>query len=86
MFLIVLPQAIRSAFPALFNSFISLVKDTSLAAGITVTEMFMAAQRIAARTYEPFWLYCEAALIYLMISTVLTWVQARGEKYLNRYA
>ena len=41
MFLIVLPQAFRSAFPALFNSFISLVKDTSLAASVTVTEMFM---------------------------------------------
>ena len=85
MFLIVLPQAFRSAFPALFNNFISLVKDTSLAASITVTEMFMAAQRIAARTYEPFWLYCEAAVIYLMFCTVLSWVQTWGEKRLNRY-
>lgn len=86
LFLIVLPQALRSAFPALFNSFISLVKDTSLAAGITVTEMFMSAQRIAARTYEPFWLYCEVALIYLVFCTALTWVQGRGEKWMNRYA
>ena len=84
MFLIVLPQAFRSAFPALFNSFISLVKDTSLAA--SVTEMFMSAQRIAARTYEPFWLYCEVAVIYLIFCTVLTAVQNRGEKWLNRYA
>ena len=51
MRLIVLPQAFRSAFPALFNTFISLVKDTSLAANITVAEMFMAAQRIVATTY-----------------------------------
>ena len=86
MFLIVLPQAFRSAFPALFNSFISLVKDTSLAASVTGTEMFMSAQRIAARTYEPFWLYIEVALFYLLFSTVLTAVQNRGEKYLNRYA
>lgn len=86
MFLIVLPQAFRSAFPALFNSFISLVKDTSLAASVTVTEMFMTAQRIAARTYEPFWLYIEVALIYLVFCTVLTAVQNRGEKWLNRYA
>ena len=86
MFLIVLPQAFRSAFPALFNSFISLVKDTSLAASVTVTEMFMSAQRIAARTYEPFWLYCEVAVIYLIFCTVVTAVQNRGEKWLSRYA
>ncbi len=86
MFLIVLPQAFRSAFPALFNSFISLVKDTSLAANVTVTEMFMSAQRIAARTYEPFWLYIEVAVIYLIFSTVLTALQNKGEQYLNRYA
>ena len=47
---IVLPQALRTAFPPLFNSLISLLKDTSLAANITVTEMFMATQRIVART------------------------------------
>ena len=86
MFLIVLPQAFRTAFPALFNSFISLVKDTSLAASITVTEMFMTAQGIAARTYEPFWLYCEAAVIYLIFCTVLTKLQSAGEKHLARYA
>ena len=72
--------------PHIFNSFISLVKDTSLAASVTVTEMFMSAQRIAARTYEPFWLYCEVAVIYLIFCTVLTAVQNRGEKWLSRYA
>lgn len=82
---IVLPQAFRTAFPALFNSFISLVKDTSLAANITVAEMFLAAQQIATRTYEPFWLYIEAAFIYLIFCTVLTQLQAIGEKYLARY-
>ena len=50
---IVLPQAMRTAFPPLSNSLIGLVKETSLAANITVTEMFMATQRIVARTYEP---------------------------------
>ena len=82
---IVLPQALRTAFPPLSNSLISMVKDTSLAANITVTEMFMATQRIVARTYEPLALYCEVALIYLMFSTVLTWLQRTGEKRLNAY-
>ena len=47
---IILPQAMRTAFPPLSNSLIAMVKDTSLAANITVTEMFMVTQRIVART------------------------------------
>ena len=43
---IVLPQAFRTAVPPLFNSLISMIKNTSLAANITVVEMFMATQRI----------------------------------------
>ena len=62
---------------------ISLLKDTSLAANITVTEMFMATQRIVARTYESLPLYLEVAFIYLMFSTILTQVQRWGEKKLN---
>ncbi len=82
---IVLPQAMRTAFPPLSNSLISMVKDTSLAANITVTEMFMVTQRIVARTYEPLVLYIEVGLIYLIFSTVLTFVQRWGEKRLSAY-
>ncbi len=82
---IILPQAMRTAFPPLSNSLIAMVKDTSLAANITVTEMFMATQRIVARTYEPLALYIEVGLIYLMFSTVLTRLQRMGEKKLNVY-
>lgn len=80
---IILPQAMKVAFPSLFNSFIGLTKDTSLAANITVLEMFMATQRIAARTYEPFALYCEVGFIYLMMCTVLTKLQKYGERKLK---
>lgn len=82
---IVLPQAFRSAFPALFNTFIGLVKDTSLAANITVVEMFMSAQRIVAVTYEPLVLYIETGLIYLLFSTVLTWTQHACERRINAH-
>ncbi len=82
---IVLPQAMRTAFPPLSNSLIAMVKDTSLAANITVTEMFMATQRIVARTYEPLLLYLEVGLVYLLFSTALTFIQRRGEKRLNVY-
>ena len=82
---IVLPQAMRTAFPPLSNSLIAMVKDTSLAANITVAEMFMASPRIAARTYEYLALYIEVGLIYLLFSTVLTWLQRAGEKKLSAY-
>ena len=85
MFRIVLPQAFRVAFPPLFNELIALVKNTSLAASITVSEMFREAQKIAARTFEPFALYCEVALIYLIICTVLTRLQVYGEKRLSTF-
>lgn len=81
---IVLPQAFRTAFPPLSNSLISMVKDTSLAANITVMEMFMQAQRIAGRTYEHLALYAETAIIYLIFCTVFTRLQRLGEKKLNR--
>lgn len=82
---IVLPQAMRTAFPPLSNSLIALVKDTSLAANITVIEMFRTTQQINARVYEPLALYIEVGLIYLLFSTVLTWLQRKGEKKLSAY-
>jgi L-cystine transport system permease protein len=82
---IILPQAARVSVPPLGNSFISLLKDTSLAATITMTEMFQKAQQITATTYEPMLLYSEAAIIYLIFSTVLSTLQRRLEKRFERY-
>ncbi len=72
---IVLPQSFPIAFPNLSNNLISLLKDTSLAASITVVDLFTITQQIASRTYEPFALYMEAAFVYLIFSTLLTWLQ-----------
>ena len=84
MWHIVLPQAFRTAFPSLANSLIAMVKDTSLAANITVMEMFMVTQQIVARTYQALVLYLELAFIYLMFSTVLTKLQSYVEHRLNQ--
>ncbi len=81
----ILPQATRVAVPPLSNTFVSLVKDTSLAAAITVPEMFQTAQRIVATTYEPLILYILAALIYLAMSSVLSALQVRLERRFARY-
>ena len=82
---IILPQTFRAAFPTLGNSVISMVKDTSLASNITVTEMFLATRQIAGRTYQFLPLYLEVAFIYLIFSTVLEYFQRRGEKRLSRH-
>lgn len=85
MWHVVLPQAFRTAFPALSNSLISMLKGTSLAATITVMEMFRQAQVINGRVYESLGLYGEVALIYLGFCTLLTWLQRLGEKKLGQY-
>ena len=82
---VVLPQAFRTAFPALSNSMIAMLKETSMAATITVMEMFRQAQVINGRVYEPLALYGEVALIYLIFCTILTWLQHKGEKRLAAY-
>lgn len=82
---VILPQAARVSVPPLANSFISLVKDTSLAAVILVPEMFRKAQEIVAATYEPLLLYLQVALIYWVISTFLSHLQGKLEKRFDRY-
>lgn len=82
---IVLPQALRTAFPSLANSLIAMVKDTSLASVVTVAEMMMATKQLNALYYEPLALYLETAFIYLMFCTVLTKLQSWGEKKLSAY-
>ncbi|MBE5830049.1 MAG: amino acid ABC transporter permease [Butyrivibrio sp.] len=81
---VIVPQALRTAFPPLSNSIIGLVKDTSLAYSVALVEILATAQRIAARTYDYFWLYLEAGLIYLIICSVLTVIQSRAEAALER--
>lgn len=82
---IILPQAARVSVPPLSNTFISLVKDTSLASLILVTEMFQVAQQVAAFSQEFMLLYLEAALIYWIICLILSTVQTQLEKRLDRY-
>ncbi|PPK92412.1 cystine transport system permease protein [Kineococcus xinjiangensis] len=82
---IVLPQASRVAVPPLSNTLIALVKDTSLASTIQVTELLRKAQELAAPTFEFFALYGVAALYYWIVCLVLSFSQARVETRLNRY-
>ena len=82
---VILPQAMRVAVPPLSNTFISLVKDTSLASTVMVTELLRRAQEIAAPSYQFMALYSLAAVIYWLICSVLSVAQQRLERRLGRY-
>ncbi|WP_046213481.1 amino acid ABC transporter permease [Paenibacillus wulumuqiensis] len=81
---IILPQAARVSVPPLANSFISLVKDTSLAGAVTYVELYRTSEQIVATTYEYLLVYSEAAVIYLIFTTILSALQNRLEKRLRR--
>ncbi|MDR2080376.1 MAG: cystine ABC transporter permease [Campylobacteraceae bacterium] len=80
MFLVTIPLAARVALPPLGNSFLSLVKDTSLAATIQVPELFRQAQLVTSRTFEVFTMYLAASMIYWLMAAVLSYVQNYLEK------
>jgi cystine transport system permease protein len=82
---IILPQAARTAVPPLSNTLISLVKDTSLASTILVTELLRVAQLAAAPTFDFFALYGVAAVYYWVICVILSAAQGRLESRLERY-
>ncbi|WP_308102998.1 MULTISPECIES: amino acid ABC transporter permease [unclassified Nocardia] len=85
MRLIILPQAARIAVPPLSNTLISLVKDTSLASTILVTELLRVAQVAAAPTFDFFALYGVAAIYYWVICLILGFAQTRLETRLARH-
>ncbi len=68
---VVVPQALRVAIPPIGNTFVSLLKDTSLAAVITIVELMRAGMLIYARTFDPFTVLIEVALIYWVVTIVI---------------
>lgn len=83
---IILPQATRVSVPPLSNTFISLVKDTSLCSTILVTELFRVAQQIAAPSGEFLLIYGVAAVVYWVLCTILAFGQDLLERRLDRHA
>ena len=81
----IMPQALRISVPSLSNTFISTVKDTSLASLVLVAELFRVAQNITAVNYEFILIYSEAALIYWIFCFILSLLQNRLEMRLSRH-
>ncbi|MGC3872631.1 amino acid ABC transporter permease [Halomonas sp. GXIMD04776] len=81
---VVLPQATRVAVPTLMNYFIDMIKATSLAFTLGVTELMGATQKEAAGSFLYFEAFISVALIYWGIVELLAWLQRRLETRLNR--
>ena len=84
MYLIVFPQALKSALPSLCNEFITLLKETSILAYIALSDLTKAADYIRSRTYSPFMPYIISGLMYLAVVTVLTKAVAVLERKLRQ--
>jgi len=81
---IILPQAARVAAPTLINYFIDMVKGTSLAFTLGVTELMGAAQKEAAGSFLYFEAFLVVAAIYWILVEALSWGQQWLETYLNK--
>ena len=85
---IILPQSLRIAIPTLSNSFIVLIKDTSLVSVITVTELLQMSSLIIAKTFEPLTIYLVAAAIYWVLisffTTLIDKLEIKSSRYLVR--
>ena len=80
---IILPQTMKAILPPVVNEAITLVKDTALASSLPVIELMKATNSAVNRTdMTPFFF---AAIIYLIMTFVLTVVAGRLEKYFSRY-
>jgi cystine transport system permease protein len=84
LYYVVLPQALRVAVPAMSNTLISLIKDTSLVSVITLTELMLATKEVISTTFQPLPLYLAAAAIYWLLSLLFEALQRRAEQRLNR--
>lgn len=84
MTLVVLPQAIRTAIPSMGNSFVGLLKDTSLLSVITIPELMKVAYENYSRTFDGRAYFLSAALIYWALSSLFSVLQKKLEQHLAR--
>lgn len=80
---VIFPQAFRRMLPPLGNEFITLIKDTSLAAVIGFEELFRQGQLMVATTFKAFEIYIAVALVYLVLTTLSSVVFKRLEVYMD---
>lgn len=82
---VILPQATRTAIPPLANVFMDIVKATSLAAVITVPELFQRTQIVVGREFDAMTMYILVALIYWPLCVIISFMQDRLEAKYSRF-
>lgn len=82
---IVVPQSFRTALPTIGNTFLGLLKDTSLVSVITVTELLRQSSVIIARTWQPLTVYLTAAAVYWVMAIIFSYFQGRLERRVSRH-
>lgn len=82
---IIIPQAIRYAIPPLGNTFVGMLKETSLVSVIAVTELMRSAQLLVAQYYVYMPFYLSIGIMYWMMSTLFTFILNQIEKRLSVY-
>ena len=85
MWHVVLPQALRTILPPVGNEFIAMLKDTSLVSIMAVTDLFRRAREYAAESFDYFETYTVVALLYLIITLLLSKAVSLMEGKLNYY-
>lgn len=83
-FKVILPQAFLNALPATGNTFVSLLKETSLAFTLGVTELFGEAKLLAGSSFKYFETYLVVGLIYWFAIIIYTYLQGIFEKHLSK--
>lgn len=80
---VILPQAIRNAFPAIGNELIVNIKDSSVLMIISITELMFQSNSIAGTTYRFTETYFVTAVIYLMLTSISSFILHLIERKLN---
>lgn len=83
MMYVIIPQAIKNILPALANEFITLIKETSTGAYIGIMELTKASDIIASRTYDYFFPLIIIAIIYFVLTYLLSKTISKMEVKLN---
>ena len=80
---IIIPQTVKNVLPSLMNEFIALLKETSVAGYVAVTDLTKAGNIIRGRTFSPFMPLIAVALVYLAMVMFSSWLEGILERRLR---
>lgn len=83
---IILPQAVKNVLPSLGNEFVTLIKDSSLASIIGVTELIKEGRMIISRTYDSITIFAIVGLLYIIVTWTVSYLVYRLEKRIHHHA